>query len=206
MRVLEKRSHAVARGAKIYAELSASQMLCQAHHVTGLDGESETLTRLIQDLTRKADWDNQPPQYINAHGTGTTQNDISELKAIRTALRSDADDLLVSSNKAVLGHTINAAGSLELALTAMAIRDGFAPPTMHLEQPETIGRIDCLAGYGEKLKLERALKLSLAFGGHLVGMALRRCPIAESQRDALPLAPGARVRPAQGHYSFRRAG
>ena len=205
MLVLERRSHAVARGARIYAELAASQMLCQAHHVTGLDGEAETLTRLIQELVRKAGWDYDAPQYINAHGTGTEQNDISELKAIRTALDSQADEVLVSSNKAILGHTINAAGSLELALTALAIRDGFAPPTMHLEQQESVGNIDCLAGYGEKLELERALKLSLAFGGHLVGMALRRCPLKDSQRAALPLASTARVRRRFSTASLRRA-
>lgn len=194
MLVLEKRSHAIARGAKIYAELAASQMLCQAHHVTGLDGEAETLTRLIQDLVRKAGWEYSGPQYINAHGTGTEQNDISELKAIRLALEEQADDVVVSSNKAILGHTINAAGSLELALTAMSLRDGFAPPTMHLEQQEAVGNIDCLPSYGEKVELDRALKLSLAFGGHLVGMAIRRCPFSEFQREALPLAPSARIR------------
>ncbi len=206
MLVLEKRSHAMARGAKIYAELAASQMLGQAHHVTGLDGEAETLTRLIQDLVRKAGWEDEAPQYVNAHGTGTEQNDISELKALRTALRSQADNLVVSSNKAILGHTINAAGSLELALTALCIRDGFAPPTMHLEQPEAIGNIDCLPGYGQKFELERALKLSLAFGGHLVGMALRRCPNSAAQRTALPLAANARIRrSAAASFAVRAA-
>jgi len=205
MLVLEKRSHAIARGARIYAELAASQMLCQAHHVTGLDGEAETLTRLIQDLVRKAGWEDEAPQYVNAHGTGTEQNDISELRAIRAALRSQADSLVVSSNKAILGHTINAAGSLELALTALGIRDGFAPPTMHLEQPEAVGNIDCLPGYGEKLELARALKLSLAFGGHLVGMALRSCPVETARRTPLPLAATARIRQVTSPAVVRRA-
>ncbi|MEZ6136122.1 MAG: beta-ketoacyl-[acyl-carrier-protein] synthase family protein [Pirellulaceae bacterium] len=205
MLVLERRSHAVERGAKIYAELAASQTLCQAHHVTGLDGEAETLTRLIQDLVRKAGWDYRGPQYINAHGTGTEQNDISELKAIRAALQSQADDLVVSSNKAILGHTINAAGSLELALTAMSLRDGFAPPTMHLTQPESVGNIDCLPEYGEQRELDRALKLSLAFGGHLVGVAIRRCPLDDFQRPAEPLAPSARIREPAAARLVRKA-
>ncbi len=201
MLVLEKRSHAIQRGARIYAELAASQMLCQAHHVTGLDGEAETLTRLIQELVRKAGWQYSGPQYINAHGTGTEQNDISELKGIRAALGDQADRLVISSNKAILGHTINAAGSLELALTAMALRDGFAPPTMHLEHPESVGNIDCLPQYGEKAELDRALKLSLAFGGHLVGMAIRRCPFAAYQRPAQPLAADARIREKKSRVS-----
>ncbi len=196
MLVLEKRSTAIARGAKIYAELAAFQTLCQAHHVTGLDGEAETLIHLIQQLVHKAGWDGIGPQYINAHGTGTEQNDRSELVAVRAALGDAADDILMSSTKGVLGHLVNAAGSIELAITAMALRDGFAPPTMHLNNPETTGNIDCLAQWGEKTQLDRALKLSLAFGGHLVGVALQRCPLSEHQRSAQPLHAEARIRQA----------
>ncbi len=194
MMVLEKRSSAIARGAKIYAELASFQMLCAAHHVTGLDGEAETLIHLIRQLTRKAGWEDVGPQYINAHGTGTEQNDRSELKAVRAAFGDAADDIMMSSNKSVLGHLVNAAGSIELALTAMALRDGYAPPTMHLTSPESTGNIDCLPEWGEQLELDRALKLSLAFGGHLVGVALQRCPLVEHRRETQPLAEQARVR------------
>ncbi len=194
MLVLEKRSTAISRGAKIYAELASFQMLCAAHHVTGLDGEAETLIHLIRQLTRKAGWEDVGPQYINAHGTGTEQNDRSELTAVRAAFGAGADKILMSSNKAVLGHLVNAAGSIELALTAMALRDGYAPPTMHLTSPESTGNIDCLPEWGEQLALDRALKLSLAFGGHLVGIALQRCPWGEHQRPAQPLVAQARIR------------
>lgn len=192
--VLERRSHAVARGAKIYAEIAATQTLCQAHHVTGLDGDSETLTALLHRLVQKAGWSDLGPQYINAHGTGTEQNDISELTSIHQAFGSHAGDMVVSSNKGVLGHLINAAGSVELAITALALRDGYAPPTMHLRSPEQVGEIDCLPEYGCQMEMDRALKLSLAFGGHLVGVALQRCPLAESRRAAQPLHPMARIR------------
>ncbi|QDV26987.1 beta-ketoacyl-[acyl-carrier-protein] synthase family protein [Aureliella helgolandensis] len=194
MMVLERRSSAVARGARIYAEIAATQTLCQAHHVTGLDGDGDTLKELISRLVDRAGWGFQGPQYINAHGTGTTQNDRSELLAIRAALGPMADQVIASSNKAVLGHLINAAGSIELALTAMSLRDGFAPPTMNLDNPEKIGRVNCLPMYGEQRELDRALKLSLAFGGHLVGIALRRCPLEEAQRTAEPLVADARIR------------
>lgn len=198
--VLEKRSTAIARGATIYAELVASQALCQAHHVTGLDGEAETLIHLLRQLSRKAGWDAAGPQYINAHGTGTEQNDRSELTAVRSAFGEAADRLRMSSNKGVLGHLINAAGSIELALTALALRDGFAPPTMHLTSPETTGNIDCLPEWGEQFDIDRACKVSLAFGGHLVGIALQRSPQAEHRRPPQALVPEARVRslrPAQ---------
>lgn len=194
MLVLEKRSTAMARGARIYAELAAAQMLNQAHHVTGLDGDTGTMEALIERLVAKAGWNYRGPQYINAHGTGTEQNDRCELQAIRTALKDQADNVLVSSNKAVLGHLINAAGSIELALTAMALRDGYVPPTMHLENPEKVGQIDCMPKLGAKVEIDRALKLSLAFGGHLVGVALRRCPLTEHQRAAVALHPRALLR------------
>lgn len=194
MMVLEKRSHAIARGAKIYAELAGSQTLCQAHHVTGLDDAAETLTELIGRLMDRAGWNYLGPQYISAHGTGTEQNDRSELTAIRDGLGDKADDIIISSNKAVLGHMINAAGSIELALTALAMRDSYAPPTMHLETPEILGNIDCLPQAGVQTTIDRAMKLSLAFGGHLVGMALRRCPDVDYQRPAKPLVADALIR------------
>ena len=203
MMVLEKRSTAIARGAKIYAELAAAQMLNQAHHVTGLDGDTGTMEALIERLVAKAGWSYSGPQYINAHGTGTEQNDRCELHAIRASLKERADKVLVSSNKAVLGHLINAAGSIELALTAMALRDGYVPPTMHMDTPETVGEIDCMPKLGAKTEIDRALKLSLAFGGHLVGVALRRCPMTEMQRDAVPLHPQALVR--EERKAIRRA-
>lgn len=192
--VLEKRSHALARGAKIYAEIAAGQMLCQAHHVTSLDEDCSTLSALIERTVVKAGWDGHGPQYVNAHGTGTKQNDLSELRAIRQALGPRADDLFASSNKAVLGHLINAAGSIELALTTLSMRDGFAPPTMHLEQQESDGNIDCLAQFGRRMRIDRALKLSQAFGGHLVAVALDRPRDVEFTRAPLPLADNARVR------------
>ncbi|MCC6508933.1 MAG: beta-ketoacyl-[acyl-carrier-protein] synthase family protein [Pirellulaceae bacterium] len=191
--VLERRSHAKARGAKIYAEIAAGQMLCQAHHVTSLEDDCATLEQLIRRTVRKAGWQ-EPPQYINAHGTGTKQNDFSELRAIRAALGSDADQVIASSNKAVLGHLINAAGSIELALATLAMRDGFAPPTMHLQDPEIEGQIDCLAQYGVQQPLQRVLKLSQAFGGHLVGVALNQPNDASLARQPIPLVSDARVR------------
>jgi 3-oxoacyl-(acyl-carrier-protein) synthase len=165
--------------------------------VTDLDGAVVTLTELIKRLVRKANWSDCGPDYINAHGTGTLQNDRSELLAIRSALDELADMTSLSSNKAVMGHLINAAGSAELAITALAIRDGYAPPTMHLTSPETLGHLDCLPLLGSRRKLDRAIKLSLAFGGHLVGMALESCPLSDLRRHSLPLHPQALIRESQ---------
>ncbi|HBE71101.1 MAG TPA: hypothetical protein DDW52_23385 [Planctomycetaceae bacterium] len=202
MMVLERRSHAIERGATIYAELSSSSTMCQAHHVTGLDQQSDTLSRLIGELLRKSEWQSHDVDYISAHGTGTEQNDVTELSGIRAALGEAADELLISSNKAVAGHLINAAGSLELAIAALAMRDSYAPPTMHLTDPEPVGEIDCLAQTGHVGSIDRILKLSLAFGGHLVGMGLKRFDhAAANMRQALPLVSDALVR---NHWAASR--
>ena len=99
--------------------------------------------------------------YVNAHGTGTRQNDLVEARGIRAALGHAASDILVGANKSSIGHLVNAAGSVELALTVLSLRDGFAPPTLNLYNPDPDWA-------------ESALKLSCAFGGHLVCMAVRR--------------------------------
>jgi len=174
MMVVERLSHAVERGVKIYAEIKACTALAEAHHVTGLDADGEALARLIQETLRKAGLRPDDVGYINAHGTGTEQNDLVEMRGIRLALGRAADEVCVSSLKSMLGHMINAAGGVELALTVMALRDGFAPPTMNLTDPDPELTFDCLPLVGRRTRFQYALKLSVAFGGHLVAIALSR--------------------------------
>ena len=112
--------------------------------------------------------------YINAHGTGTKQNDLLESRGIRAAFGRAANSVCVSANKAMLGHLVNASGSVELAITALALRDGFAPPTLNLTDPDPECDLDCIPMFGRVQPLEHALKLSIAFGGHLAAIALRR--------------------------------
>ncbi len=134
MMVLEKRSVAIARGARIYAELAAAQMLNQAHHVV-------PAWMVIQGRWRRSliAWSIKPAGVIWDRSTSTLMelepNKTTAVNCRRSAwrLKDRADKVHVSSNKAVMGHLINAAGSIELALTAMAIRDGYVPPTMHLD-------------------------------------------------------------------------
>ena len=82
--------------------------------------------------------------------------------------------MCVSANKSMLGHLVNASGSVELAITALALRDGFAPPTLNLTHPDPECDLDCIPLVGRVQPLEHALKLSIAFGGHLAAIALRR--------------------------------
>jgi len=128
--VIERLSHAISRGAKIYAEIAGGRILAEAHHVTGLDAESEALSYLISATMNDAGLSAGEISYINAHGTGTQQNDVVETRGIRRALGPAADKIWVSATKSMLGHLVNASGSVELAITTLALRDGFFPPTL----------------------------------------------------------------------------
>ena len=180
MLVIERLSHAIDRGARIYAEVISGKLLADAHHVTGIDMTSEPLVRLITDTLRSGGVVAADIGYINAHGTGTQQNDVAETRAIRRSMGSAADHLCVSSTKSALGHLVNAAGSVELAITALALRDGFVPPTLNLTHPDPECDLDCVPQIGRSLKLEFAMKLSVAFGGHLGAIILRRWNDARS--------------------------
>lgn len=174
MFVIERLSHALARNANIYAEILSGRMLAEAHHVTGLDQESEALARLLSETMREAHVNPGDLQYINAHGTGTAQNDVVETRGIRLAMGDAADHVAVSATKSMLGHLINAAGSVELAITTLALRDGYAPPTLNLTNPDPACNLDCIPLVGRRQSVQHAMKISVAFGGHLVAVVLRR--------------------------------
>lgn len=180
MFVVERLSHALARGAKIYAEILGCRCLAEAHHVTGLDMDSDALERLIRMTLRASDLGPNDIDYINCHGTGTQQNDVNEARGIRNAFGPSANRVCVSSLKSMLGHLVNASGSVELALTTLALRDGFVPPTSNLRQQDPLCELDCVPMVGRSLKFQHALKLSVAFGGHLVAVGLRRWSDAAS--------------------------
>jgi len=188
MFVLERLSHARRRGARIYAQILGGKIIADAFHVTGLDADSESLAYLIQATLRSTGLQPSDISYINAHGTGTQQNDAMETRGIRRALGSAASRVCVSSTKAVLGHLVNAAGSVELAITVLALRDGFVPPTINLTHPDPQCDLDCTPLVGRRFGGEYALKFSVGFGGHQAAVALRRWPEVQSQLDGLARA------------------
>jgi 3-oxoacyl-(acyl-carrier-protein) synthase len=187
MFVLERLNHARERRAMIYAEILGGRMLSDAHHVTSLGADSRALVELITGTLRSGRIVPRDISYVNAHGTGTQQNDVMEARGIRLALGRAADTVCVSSNKSMLGHLVNASGSVELALTTLALRDGFAPPTLNLTHPDPECDLDFIPLVGRERPLEHALKLSIAFGGHLAAIALRRWDGREA-RAAQPLS------------------
>ena len=183
MFVLERLSHARSRGASIYAAIDSGTMLGEAHHITNLSGDSGALSYLITETLRRADIPPDEVGYINAHGTATRQNDLFEVRGIRAAMGRAASDVLIGANKSSIGHLVSAAGSVELALTVMALRDGFAPPTLNLFNPDPECDLDCVPLVERKHRAQRALKLSCAFGGHLVCVLVSRWNEAASGFD-----------------------
>jgi len=186
MMVLERLSHAIARRAPIYAEVVGGRVCSDAHHVTGLNEDSESLSWLISETLKTSKLSPSDISYINAHGTGTLQNDVMETRAIRNSFGKAAAGVCMSSTKSMLGHLVNAAGVVELAISTLALRDGFAPPTVNLTQPDPLCDLDCVPLVGRRQEFEHALKLSVAFGGHLAAVALRRWSGSCARSSLLP--------------------
>lgn len=172
--VVERLSHALKRNARIYCTISPGRILGEAHHVTGLDMDTSTLRQLIRLSLKQASLNLSDIGYVNAHGTGTEQNDRAEMLGIAQEFGEHLPNLLVSANKSLIGHLVNAAGSVELAITMLALRDGFVPPTLNLTDPDPACQFDCVPLVGRDKRINHALKLSLAFGGHLVGVVVSR--------------------------------
>ena len=172
--VLEELEHALKRGANIIAEITGVGMSCDAHHITAPAPGGEGCARSMIMAMKDAGITPEQVNYINAHGTSTQLNDINETEAIRTALGEHADKVMVSSTKSVHGHMLGATGSMEIMLTAMALKEGIVPPTATHEEPGEGCDLDYVPGKARKAAIEHALSNSLGFGGHNVTIALSR--------------------------------
>lgn len=172
--LLEELEQARARGAHIYAEVVGYGSNCDAYHFTapapGGAGAADCMRLAL------ADGGVQPRQvdYINAHGTGTPLNDACETAAIHALFGPHAGELAVSSTKSMTGHLLGAAGGVEAVFTALALRDQFAPPTIHCTQPAPDCDLDYVPCTGREMEMEYALSNSLGFGGHNACLVLRR--------------------------------
>jgi 3-oxoacyl-(acyl-carrier-protein) synthase len=191
--MLERLSDARERGARIYAEMLGGALVSDATHVTDLSVDSTPLTHLLGMMLRRAKLVPSDIAYINAHGTGTKQNDAMETRGIRAAFGPAANDLCISTIKANLGHLVNAAGVTELAITTLALRDGFAPPTVNLTHPDPECDLDCVPLVGRRRKFEHAVKISIAFGGHLAAIALRRWSGAGERTEVIEAGQALRL-------------
>ena len=172
--VLEELEHAKARGAHIYAEVVGYGANCDAYHFTApAPGGAGAID--CMKLTLK-DGGIAPEQidHINAHGTGTHMNDSCETAAIHAVFGAHAGDIAVVSTKSMTGHLLGGAGGVEAVFTALALRDQFAPPTIHYEQPDPECDLDYVPNTGRSMKMEYALSNSLGFGGHNACLVFRK--------------------------------
>lgn len=172
--VLESLEHAQARGAVILAELAGVGMTADATDIVmpNADGSSAAMRLTLADAGLAA----QDVDYINAHGTGTQANDVTETNAIRLAFGAHADRLAVSSTKSMHGHALGASGALELVAVIGALRDGVVPPTANLDKADPACDLDYVPNTARAMPVRAALSNSFAFGGLNAVLALKRAP------------------------------
>jgi act minimal PKS ketosynthase (KS/KS alpha) len=173
MFVLEEYGRARARGARIYAEITGYATRCNAYHMTGLRPDGRELAEAIRATLAEARTDPSDVDYINAHGSGTKQNDRHETAAFKRSLGQHAYRTPVSSIKSMIGHSLGAIGSLEIAASALAIGDGIIPPTANLHQADPECDLDYVPLVAREQRLRNVLSVGSGFGGFQSAMALR---------------------------------
>lgn len=164
--ILEEREHALARGAKIYAELSGYGANCDAYHITAPMPDGSGAAQCILEALNDAGLKPSDIDYVNAHGTSTKLNDSSEAMAIRGAFGEEADRILVSSSKSIFGHLLGASGAVESIVTILALRDQFAPANLGYEIPDPECNINIVGKTGKEAKIRNAISNNFGFGGH----------------------------------------
>ena len=170
--VLEEYEHAKARGAKIYAEVKGYGLSGDAYHITAPAMDGDGGFRAMQAALGHAGMAASDIDYINAHGTSTPLGDEIELRAVERLLGQDAAKATMSSTKSEIGHLLGAAGAVEAAFTALAIRDQVAPPTINLDNPSVETPIDLVPFQAKPLTIRAALSNSFGFGGTNAALVL----------------------------------
>ena len=172
--ILEEYEHAVARGAKIYAEICGYGATCDAHHITAPDPEATYTAKAIEKALAGVDYATDS-LYINAHGTGTALNDATETKAFKLAFGEEgAKNVKISSTKSMTGHMLGAAGAAEAIACVKALETGILPPTINLTSPDPALDLDYVPGKAQNVQVDTAISTSLGFGGHNACIAFRR--------------------------------
>ena len=164
--VLEEYEHAKARGAKVYAEVVGYGATCDAYHMTAPAPNGEGGARAMAQALADGGVAPQQVGYINAHGTSTPLNDSGETAAIKTVFGDHAYKLAVSSTKSMTGHMLGAAGAVEAIFSALTLKDGFLPATIHYQEPDPACDLDYVPNEGRQAQVEYVLSNSLGFGGH----------------------------------------
>ncbi len=172
--VLEELSHALLRGARIYAEVAGHGKSCEAFHSVAPQPEGAGLQRAMQKALRRAGMHTTEIDYINLHGTATDANDLVETRAVKHLFGDHARRVSVSSTKPVTGHLLGASGALESAIACLAIQREMIPPTINLKEPEEGCDLDYVTDGARPYPVRAAMNLSAGFGGKNSCLILRQ--------------------------------
>lgn len=173
--VLESEELVKKRGAKTYAEVCGYGNTCDAHHYTAPHPEGRGAAESMRLALEEAGYKTGENLYINAHGTGTPLNDKGETLAIKKALgETEARRAVISSTKSMHGHMLGATGAVELIITALALKNGIVPPTLHLDQPDPECDLDYTPNTARKYQADIAISNTFGFGGQNATVALRK--------------------------------
>jgi 3-oxoacyl-[acyl-carrier-protein] synthase II len=174
MLVLEDLEHARRRGAQIYAEICGWGTAGDAHHATSPHPQGRGLASAINSALREAGLSADEIDHVNLHGTGTTANDPAECQAIRQVFGARGDTVPVNSLKPMIGHTLGAAGVLELTGSILGMRGGFVSPTLNYEEPDPFCNLNVVGGEAREQRMDVLLSTKSAFGGANVAIVARR--------------------------------
>ena len=195
--MLEREEDAMARGATIYAGLSGYALGSDAYHPTAPDPSGRNQKRLLREALAAAGLAPEDIGYINAHGTGTQANDICETNAIKDVFGAHAPELAISSTKGATGHTLGAAGCVELAMTVMAVSTGTLPPSANFTQAREGCDLDYVPNKGRTHQVDHAISQNFAFGGNNAALVISRAglsgnpaPVADPVDDLMPVITG----------------
>ncbi|NLF75181.1 MAG: beta-ketoacyl-ACP synthase II [Chloroflexi bacterium] len=173
--VLEELEHARARGAHIYAEITGYGSTCDAFHVTAPLENGEGAQRAMRMALQDAGLTPEDIGYINAHGTSTPLNDVSETRAIKGVFGDHAYRVPISSTKSVTGHLMGSAGSVEAVFSIKALTEQFVPPTINLDTPDPECDLNYTPNVGVATPIEHVMSNSFGFGGHNAVLIFSRC-------------------------------
>ena len=172
--VLEELSHALGRGAKIYAEIAGHGRSCEAYHATDPHPEGVGYTRALEKALRSARVHPTEVDYINAHGSATPLNDPIETKAIKKVFREHAKRLAISATKPITGHLMGASGAIETMICALTIWHSEIPPTINLRNPDPGCDLDYVAGEARAYPVKVGVNLNAGFGGRYACLVLKK--------------------------------
>lgn len=172
--VLETESHARKRGANILAELAGYGATADAFHVTAPHEQGAGGAAAMRMALNSAGANVDDLGYINAHGTGTSLNDLSETRAVKAAFGERAYQIPISSTKSMTGHMMGATGALEAIFCVQVVREGILPPTIHYETPDPECDLDYVPNQAREKKVDLVISNAFGFGGHNAVLAIRR--------------------------------